>query len=116
MTEALLSVRGLRSGYGAVEVLRGEPGLVGLEVADQLPPDGGGGGGAFRNALLHAVFSDSGQAVACGVLGRGGGMRFRDGEQRDLGRVSANFRAGFRNFGADTIGALGKLGVGDQRG
>ncbi len=55
----------------AVEMPGGEPGLVGLQVANEFPGDGGGGQGLFFDGFLHAVFADGAQPVARGVAGGG---------------------------------------------
>ena len=60
----------------------GEPGLVRLQVADELPADGGGALRPFLHAFLHAILADGRESVAGGVFG--GGRRMGLGHRQQL--------------------------------
>jgi hypothetical protein len=101
----------------AVEVLGGEFGLVGLEVADEFPSEGGGGAEwAFFGGFLDAIFADGAQAVAGGEIGGGDGVGLGDGEEFDRGGIAAGGGAGGGDLGADGVGAEDKFCVGGKHG
>ena len=70
MTEALLSVRGLRGGYGAVEVLRG----VDLDIAPgeivALLGSNGAGKSTFNQALSGVVPARAAASASTGRTSR----------------------------------------------
>ena len=83
----------------------GEPGLVRLQVADELPADGGGALGPLLHALLHAVLADGRQAVAGGVFDRGRRMGLGHRQQLHSGRVPAGRGGRPRRFASRTASA-----------
>ena len=88
----------------AVKMGGRQPGLVGLQVADEFPGEGRGTLCALVHALLYAVFADRTHAVTGGMGGGGGGMGLGHGQQLDFTGITARPGAGRGDLAADMVG------------